>query len=645
MHYYEVAPTAIIRPGTDTFTYSSELALSIGEIVVIPVGKKSYNGVVINISSKPKFETKDITTTTGKILPKQTLELLSWIAKYYNSPLATCLQMAIPPGLHKKRRNKEINTEIHPRKRTNILFTPDQNEAINTVNNNDPGTFILHGVTGSGKTDVYIELAKKTVAQDKSCLILVPEIALTSQIISEFSNHFDNILVIHSSLTEADRHNTWQAILSSDKPQVIIGARSALFSPLKKIGLIVLDESHESSYKQEQAPRYSSLRVATVLGKLHDAKVVFGSATPSISELYMAQKAKRPIITMKESAVKQEVSSDVSLIDMTKRNNFKKHRFISDKLLQEIENNLSKGSQTLIFHNRRGNASTTLCSSCGWTSICPRCYVPYTLHSDTHQLKCHICSNTEKIPNHCPECQNADIIFKGYGTKLIESEISKIFPEANIARFDADNKEIETLRSRYSELYSGEIDIIIGTQIVAKGLDLPKLGTVGVIQADSGLALPDFGTIERNFQLLTQVIGRVGRNNTINSVVIQTYQPTHPSIAFGINKDYDGFYKYALEQRKLSKFPPFTHLLKLTTSYKTEASAIKAARSLNLKLKKILHPDVTVLGPVPAFYERQFGNYRWQLVLKSPRREYLLDVIDSVPTNNWQYEIDPTSLL
>lgn len=645
MHYYEVAPTAIIRPGTDAFTYSSKLALVIGEIVTIPVGKKSYNGVIIATVAKPKFETKDITTSTGKILPKQTLELCNWIASYYHSPLASCLQMAIPSGLHKKRRNKDIKTEIHPRERTNILFTPDQKSAINTIEDSSPGTFILHGVTGSGKTDVYIELAKKTISKNKSCLILVPEIALTSQIVSEFSNHFDNIMVIHSSLTEAERHNTWEAIMDSEKPQIIIGARSALFSPIKKIGLIVLDESHESSYKQEQSPRYSSLRAATILGKLHDSKVVFGSATPSISELYMAKKAKRPIIKMDTSAVKQEESSDVSLIDMTKRNNFKKHRFLSDKLLEEITNNLHGGRQTLIFHNRRGNASTTLCSNCGWTAICPKCYVPFTLHSDSHQLKCHICNTTEKIPNHCPECQNADIIFKGYGTKLIETEIKKIFPDANIARFDADNNELETLRSRYSELYSGKVDIIIGTQIVAKGLDLPKLGTVGVIQADSGLALPDFGTIERNFQLLTQVIGRVGRNNTVNSVVVQTYQPKHPSIVFGLSKNYEGFYEYALEQRKLSKFPPFTHLLKLTTSYKTEAGAIKAAKSLHLKLKKTLHSDVSILGPVPAFYERQYGNYRWQLILKSPRREYLLNIIDLIPANNWQYEIDPTSLL
>ncbi len=645
MHYYEVAPTAIIRPGTDVFTYSSKEALSIGEIVSIPVGKKSYNGVIIKSVAKPKFETKDVTVTSGKILPLQIIELCRWVASYYNTPLAACLQLAIPSGLHKKRRNKEINIEIHPRNRTNILFTPDQKTAINTASSNSPGTFILHGVTGSGKTAVYIDLAKSTLASGKSCIVLVPEIALTSQVISEFSNHFDNILVMHSSLSEAERHNTWQAILESDKPLIIIGARSALFAPVKHIGLIVLDESHEPSYKQEQSPRYSALRVATVLGKLHDAHVIFGSATPSISEMYMAQKAKRPIIKMTTSAVKQQVSSDVSLIDMTKRNNFKKHRFLSDKLLGEIQNNLNSNRQTLIFHNRRGNASTTLCSNCGWTSLCDKCHVPFTLHSDTYQLQCHICGNSSKIPNHCPECQNADIIFKGYGTKLIESEIKKLFPDANVARFDADNNELETLRSRYSELYSGKIDIAIGTQIVAKGLDLPHLGTVGVIQADSGLALPDFGTIERNFQLLTQVIGRVGRNNTVNSVVIQTYQPQHPAIVYGINKDYEGFYNYALEQRKISKFPPFTHLLKLTTSYKTESGAIKAAQTLHKKLKISLHQDVSILGPVPAFYERQFGNYRWQLVLKSPRREYLLDAIKLVPTNNWQYEIDPTSLL
>jgi primosomal protein N' (replication factor Y) len=242
-------------------------------------------------------------------------------------------------------------------------------------------------------------------------------------------------------------------------------------------------------------------------------------------------------------------------------------------------------------------------------------------------------------------CHHADIIHKGIGTKLIESELRKLFPKANIARFDADNSDQETVNARYDELYKGTIDIAIGTQVVAKGLDLPHLRTVGVIQADSGLALPDFGASERTFELLTQVVGRVGRNEHVSQVIVQSYQPTHPSVVSGLAQDYETFYTYVLAERKRGVFPPFTYLLKLTCTYKTEAAAIRNAKLLAATLQKDAHSDITILGPTPAFYERQRDSYRWQLTLKSPRREYLVDALALIPPAHWQFELDPTSLL
>jgi primosomal protein N' (replication factor Y) len=249
------------------------------------------------------------------------------------------------------------------------------------------------------------------------------------------------------------------------------------------------------------------------------------------------------------------------------------------------------------------------------------------------------------VPTSCPQCHGTDVIHKGVGTKLIEAELKKLFSKANIARFDADNKDDETINSRYADLYNGKIDIIIGTQVIAKGLDLPHLRTVGVIQADSGLALPDFGANERVFQLLSQVIGRVGRNEHQTNVIIQSYQPNHPSVINGIKQDYETFYTQTIKDRKKNLFPPFTHLLKLTCIYKTESATIKNTQRVAKELRNKIHPSVQILGPTPAFYERQYNNYRWQLVLKSPKRQYLADVIKFLPASHWQSELDPTSLL
>jgi len=646
MHYYEVAPNQIVRPGSDVFTYASDPALIPGQTVAIEVGKKQMIGVIIRTVDEPSYKTKLITSVVEETpLPLQLIELSQWLSEYYVTPLALVLQTLLPRGLNKTRRQTKPASPHPTRDRTTIVFNKEQTTAIKTIEGSDAGTFLLQGVTGSGKTEVYIELAKRSIAQNKSVIILIPEIALTSQIVAEFSHHFKDILVVHSTITEAGRHTAWKEALKSSTPRVVIGARSALFTPLPHIGLIILDEAHEPSYKQEQAPRYSALRAASVLGRLHGAKVIFGSATPSIADRYLAEQSDRPVLKLTKPARVSSVTPDITLVDMTKRENFSGHRFLSKQLLTQLDVTLAEGKQALLFHNRRGSASSTLCENCGWTALCPRCFVPLTLHADQHKLRCHICDHSERVPTSCPVCHHTDIIHKGFGTKLIESELKKLYPKASIARFDADNSTNETLNARYAELYSGAIDIAIGTQVVAKGLDLPHLRTVGVIQADSGLALPDYSATERTFQLLAQVVGRVGRNEHPTHVIVQSYQPTHPSVTYGLNQDYESFYTYALAERKKALFPPFTYLLKLTCVYKSETAAIKAARELAITLKGHVHKDVTILGPTPAFYERQRDTYRWQLVLKSPKRDHLVQALSHVPVAHWQSELDPTSLL
>lgn len=647
MHYYEVAPNQIVRTDNETFTYASISPLNLGQLVSIEVGKKHFVGVVLKEVKKPTYETKPIVSVIEETpLPLPLLELAKWLSSYYATHLATTLQTILPRGLQKARRARPAHMASPFRDRTKIVFTPEQEQAIQTIGSMSPGTALLHGVTGSGKTHVYIETAKRTLESGRSVIVLVPEIALTSQVVDEFSHYFSNIILTHSRQTEAERHLAWREALTSEKPRVVIGPRSALFMPLRNIGLIVIDEAHEPSFKQEQSPRYSALRAASILARLSEAKLLLGSATPLVTDYYLAEQSHRPIITMSKRAKDGSVPPTVTLIDMTKRNNFKKHRFLSDKLIEQLEETFAAGDQALIFHNRRGSSSSTLCENCGWSAICPRCFVPYTLHADKHQLLCHICGTSDKVPTSCPVCHSTDIIHKGIGTKLIESELTKLFPNKKVARFDGDNETGESVEKRYKELYSGEIDLIIGTQVIAKGLDLPKLRTVGVVQADAGLTLPDFGAEERTFQLLAQVIGRVGRSHHPTNVVVQSYQPSHPAVLDGLKQDYPHFYNATLTTRRRGYFPPFSYLLKLTCIYKTEAAAIKNAKNLANELRsKSNNSDIQILGPTPAFYERTRDTYRWQLVIKSSQRSSLISLLQYVPSTHWQIELDPVSLL
>lgn len=646
MHYYEVAPNQIVRRQSAVFTYASDKQLSPGQLVIIEVGKKTLAGVVMQRVAKPEYATKPITSILEILpLPRQLIRTAEWMSTYYDTHLAVVLQAILPRGLQKKRRTRPVVAHTNIRNRTNFVLTADQRHAINTIEKMTPGSALLHGVTGSGKTRVYIELAKQALEAGQSSIILVPEIALTSQLLDEFTVVFKDIIVSHSRQTEAERHIAWQAALEATTPRVVIGPRSALFLPLKDIGLVVIDEAHEPSFKQEQSPRYSALRTASILVKEHEAKLVMGSATPLVADYFVAEHSERPIIRLSTPARPATAKPELTLVDMTKRASFKKHRFLSDPLLVEIEKTLQSGNQVLLFHNRRGSASTTLCENCGWAALCERCFVPFTLHADKHQLECHICGAHARIPTSCPECGAAEIIHKGIGTKLIESEIKKLFPGRTVARFDGDNKDDDSIEKRYKELYDGSIDIIIGTQVIAKGFDLPKLRMVGIIQADAGLSLPDYGAAERTFQLLAQAIGRVGRSEHTSSVIVQSYQPSHPSVALGLAQDYDAFYKIALAERQRALFPPFTYLLKLTCIYKTEKAASSNAKKLATLLRQKAAKDCIILGPTPAFYERQGDTYRWQLVIKSPKRAHLLTLLEHLPPTHWQYELDPISLL
>jgi primosomal protein N' (replication factor Y) len=384
-----------------------------------------------------------------------------------------------------------------------------------------------------------------------------------------------------------------------------------------------------------------------VLAGQTKSRLILGSATPSITDYHIAQKLGRPIVEMIKLARAGAKTPTPQIVDLTKRANFSpESQIFSRQLLAAMRETAEQNKQILLFHNRRGTSSTTLCENCGWLAACPRCFLPMTLHADRFELRCHICGVRDKPPTKCPECGHAEILHKGIGTKRIEEEIRKIFPDANVRRFDGDTARGQMVQDVFSELKDGHVDIIIGTQTVAKGLDLPNLRLVGIVQADAGLFLPDFSTAERTFQLIAQATGRVGRDANDSRVIIQTFQPDAPAVQFGAAQNYREFYEQEIAQRRRGHFPPFAHLLKLTCAYKTERHAVAAVSRLANQLRDQIDPRTTwLLGPAPAFYERVRGLYRWQIAVRATSRNILREIAAEIPPASWQVELDPNSLI
>lgn len=645
MKYYLIAPAKTFHSSDNLLTYSSETPLKIGQIVEIPLGRQSTIGIVVKNTTQPDFDTKSITKIIyEQPLPKKLVDALFWLSSYYRCPLSTVIQAALPRGITKNRRGKLPEApNITP---IDNPLNSAQRAAIRAIEENPANTILLHGITGSGKTNIYIELCARTLAKNQSVILLVPEIALTSQLVRNFQQHFKNITLLHSNLTESLRHQLWEKILTDNQPQVIIGPRSALFAPVQDLGLIIIDEAHEPAYHQEQNPKYSASLLA---GKL--AKTVLGTATPLISDYYLC-KSHNAIVEINQLAIESDKHTSISVIDLKDHSDFTKSRILSNQLIESIKASLANHTQSMLFHNRRGTAPMTICDKCGWQALCPNCFLPLVLHADAFQMRCHTCARNFPVPTACPECKNASIHHKGFGTKLIEDELHRLFPSAKIARFDMDTDDDLKLTKIYDEVYRGDYDIIVGTQMIAKGFDFPRLTTLGIVQADAGLSLPDFSSEERTFQLITQVIGRAKRGHQNSNIFIQSFQPDHPIISLASQSDYASFYNYLVQKRQQSKLPPYSFLLKLSVTYKTETATVKNIRTLYKKViqtaKQLQIPEnrIVVSPPMPAFHERTSTGYTWQLVIKAKSRQNLLDIFDHLPKNNYlHYDFDPISLL
>ncbi|MBR3176847.1 primosomal protein N' [Candidatus Saccharibacteria bacterium] len=646
MNYYLIAPAKSFHQSENLLTYESETPLQIGHIVEIPLGRQNAIGVVVKKTKKPDFTTKPINNILYETpLPEHLIKAMLWLTDYYRCPLSSVVQAALPRGITKKRRSatKDLANTLFSSKSQNPL-SKSQRRAIDEIEANPANTVLLHGITGSGKTNIYIELTKHQLELGKSIILLVPEIALTSQLVQNFQYHFKDVILLHSEQTEATRHLLWQKALEADTPQIIIGPRSALFAPVKNLGLIIIDEAHEPSYHQDQNPKYSALRLASQM-----SKTILGTATPLISDYYICKQHKA-IVELDELAIKSNKTTTIKLIDFKDRAVFARNRLISTPLIESIQQSLDNHQQSLIFHNRRGSAPLTICDHCGWEALCENCLLPLVLHADKFQLRCHTCGRNYPVPTACPECKNASIHHKGFGTKLIEEELKKLFPQAKIGRFDADTASNEQLDKVYTEVKNGSYDILVGTQMLAKGFDFPNLSTLGVVQADAGLNLPDFSAEERSYQLITQVIGRANRGHQNSRIFIQTFRPNQEIIRFASQANYSEFYDYLLSKRQMAKLPPYTFLLKLSLSYKTEKATVANAQKLFKNINQIVKKDqlqqISITPPMPAFHEHERSGYTWQIIVKAKSRKDLVKIFDQLDKSSYlHYDFDPYTLL
>jgi len=559
---------------------------------------------------------------------------------------------------------------------------PEQDQAWQAIATDleDPGgrPFLLQGVTGSGKTEIYLRAAQRALEQGRSAIILVPEIALTPQTIRRFGARFPTTLaVMHSRLSAGERFDQWHRLRAGEL-RLVVGPRSAIFAPMKRLGLIVLDEEHEPSYKQDQTPHYHAREVAVRLARLVGATCILGSATPALESAYRASRGEYVRLSLPQRimghrlALEQQAAQldrsqqrfqpveqdlgqamyaelpPVEVVDMRAELRAGNRSILSRSLQEGIETALGAGEQIILFLNRRGAATFVMCRDCGHVLKCPRCELPLTYHADDEEMACHHCNFKSRVPSLCPNCWSRRIRFFGIGTQRVEKVMRETYPTARIVRWDLDTTRSKGAHQEMLDRFvRGEADIMVGTQMIAKGLDLPRVTLVGVITADTMINLPDLFSGERTFQLLTQVAGRAGRSILGGKVIIQTYTPRHPAIQAASKHDYQAFYNAEMVFRRRHWYPPLSRLIRLvyvhTNAAKARLEAERLHQMLAHKIARLGLPEIDLIGPAPPFFSRLRGRWRWQIVVRGrDPRALLLDV--RLPLG-WRVDVDPVSLL
>ena len=510
-------------------------------------------------------------------------------------------------------------------------LTIDQKKVVDEFNDSNDQIYLLEGVTGSGKSEVYLHLSKQILEKGKSVLMLVPEISLTPMMMRNFISRFgEDVAILHSELTPAEKYDEYRKI-ASNKCKIVVGARSAIFAPLSNIGLIILDEEHVESYKQDVPPFYHAREVAILRSKMHNCKVLLGSATPSLESRARAGKGVYHLLTLNKRINEKELPK-TTIVNMTDYHNIDRESYIfSLKLKSAIQKNLDNFNQTILLINKRGFSTSVYCRSCGYIFKCPTCNIPLTYHKSDRMLKCHHCNYCEVDHEGCPECGSKYLMRVGYGTERIEEEVHKLFPEARTLRLDSDSAKIRTKIPQIIEAFRNkEADILIGTQMIAKGHDFPDVTLVGVVNADIGLSLPSYRSSERVFQLITQAVGRSGRSDKKGEAIIQTYSPTHYAITMAARQDYELFYRKEMEIRKLQFYPPYSFIASIVVASKNEELTIDTVYRIIDKLAEELKEEAVILGPTTPYVPYENNKHIRSIMVKYRKAEIIKPALEKL---------------
>lgn len=599
--------------------------------VMLPKALKAKAGVLVSKKYQTFYELTDKSYLASSSAQEKILKLFSdkktisrkELLAISSSALSTLIEKKVLSEI--KKEDYRIKYEVNKDKKK--VLTPSQQKVVNSVLENQQNVpFFLFGVTGSGKTEVYMQIIEKVLKRGETAIMLVPEISLTPQMVEQFSNRFGNqIAALHSALSEGEKYDEWRRIARGEA-SIVIGARSAIFAPLKNIGIIIMDEEHSDSYKQgDKSPRYHARDVAIWRAKYHSCPVLLGSATPSLESMARAEKGVYQLLVLKER-VNGKSLPNVEIIDMNKEaKNGTSH--ITNRLLGELSSCIDRGEQAILFLNRRGFSTFVTCKNCSETIKCPNCDITLTYHKSNRMLRCHYCGYATPLPKVCPHCKEEALSDLGVGTEKIEEELHGLLPNARVLRMDVDTTSRKGAHKKMIDAFRNhEYDILLGTQIVAKGLDFSDVTLVGVINADTSLNIPDFRSSENTYSLLSQVAGRSGRSQKIGKVYIQTFNPDHYAISFVKEHDYLGFYREEMKIRRRLGYPPFYFLCYLKISGKEADYLFQEA----LKIKRSLERNLghtTILGPTTLAVFKVNNIYRYGIILKYKREEDLYDIL------------------
>ena len=638
-------------PNNEGYWYEgADLIQCLGYRVEAPLGRSVRTGFVVETADECPIDAKLLkpikrSLDAEPLFGAQTLELASWVATMYFCSLGEAMGLILPSG-RRESAHPAVELEDFRIGDKPLPLTGEQASALAGILEVEGGTSYLYGATGTGKTEVFLQAAERTIAADRSVIYLVPEIALTGQVIRSARKRFgETCAVLHSRLTPSKRLAEWRRILAG-QVAMVIGARSAIFAPLANLGLIVIDEEHEGSYKSGSAPRYHARQVAMRRASTEKARLILGSATPSVEAWHAGQTGtmKRHVLTLRPGGGSFPT---VEIIDMRAEEGT-----LSKALVQALHTTKKEGRQSILFLNRRGFSHFFVCQTCGAELTCRNCSVSLTYHKESDRLVCHYCGYKAPPPKACPECKSLDVGWRGFGTERVEEELKERFPDWNIARLDADSvSRVGSLEAILESFRSGRIDLLVGTQMVAKGLNFPGVKTIGIVLADAGLNLPDFRASERVFSLIVQVAGRAGRYDASGAVYLQTFRPESQVIRKAAALDVEGFYAQELAMRQAQGFPPFARLARIVLRSKERGPCAAAAGRLGQQLESLRIPGLEILGPSECALSMVAGTYRWQILLRaeslSPLRRALgaLDCSLILSAARVELDIDPVHLL